>query len=68
MNVLRVNLLLAGREKEALDQLARVDFRHPREELRFLVLQEARKRGLLSDAEPDTDGQSTIQERGEHDD
>jgi hypothetical protein len=47
MQVPRVTVLLERTEAQALVHMAEVDCRHPRDELRWLLVREARERGLL---------------------
>jgi len=47
LNEARINVPLAADEMGALLAMARTDCRHPREELRWVFVQEARRRGLL---------------------
>ena len=43
---MRFKLDLTPQERLTLDRLAELDFRRPSEQLRWLVIQEARRRGL----------------------
>lgn len=45
-----VRFRLVGDEAEALEKLAGAEFRHPRDQVRFLLLQELSRRGLLNSA------------------
>ncbi len=61
----RVNVPLDKRELAALVRMAEVDCRHPREQMRFLLREEATKRGLLTEEqqmnrEEDGDGQTAV--------
>lgn len=47
MSEARVNVPLDRRELTALVQMAEADCRHPREQLRYLLREEACRRGLL---------------------
>lgn len=51
-------------ERNAIDALCEADYRQPSELLRWLVVQEARKRGILSDSPPPAplDAPATIPE------
>jgi hypothetical protein len=43
----RLTLLMKDEEKAALDELARREFRDPRDQLRLILCEEARRHGLL---------------------
>ena len=49
MSNLRINVPLAMRELEALIEMAQSECRHPREQMHYLLREEARRRGLLSE-------------------
>ena len=62
VNRLRVSVPLERAEARALIDMATSECRQPREQLRYLLRREARRRGLLSSAVPtqiggDRDGQ-----------
>lgn len=46
MNTARISVVLEGLEVTALVRMAEADCRQPREQLRFLLREEAQKRGL----------------------
>ena len=48
MSTARVNVVLDKSEAAALVRMAEVDCRHPREQMRYLLREEACRRGLLS--------------------
>ena len=48
MSTARVNVLLEQREAAALIQMAEAECRHPREQMRYLLREEACRRGLLA--------------------
>jgi hypothetical protein len=48
MRTTRVNVPLDTSELTALVRMAETDCRHPREQMRYLLREEAYKRGLLS--------------------
>lgn len=48
MKHLSINVALESMELQALIDMAEVDCRHPREQMRFILREEARRRGLLS--------------------
>ena len=51
---MRMVLVLSEAERQALRAMSEHDMRFPREQLRFLLLQEAKRRGLLpADDTPD---------------
>ena len=49
MRTTRVNVPLDARELTALVRMAEADCRHPREQMRYLLREEASKRGLLTE-------------------
>jgi len=49
-NLTRINVPLARDEAQMILELARKEFRHPREQARLLVCEALRARGLLTDA------------------
>lgn len=66
MGNLRINVPLERGELQALISMSNVDCRPPREQMRHLLREEARRRGLL-DAESSTQGQgqnNTTEEAG----
>ena len=48
----RLTISLSTDEHEALLRMAQAECRHPRDQLRFLLREEACKRGLLASDEP----------------
>jgi hypothetical protein len=59
----RINVPLSGGEITALIRMAEMDCRQPREQLRFLLREEASKRGLLpcdQQGAPELDGQRLV--------
>lgn len=50
MPAVRVNVPLSGTEAQVLIQMAKDDCRHPREQLRYLLRNEAERRGFVLDA------------------
>ncbi len=59
MQSLRINVPLDQTEMQALVSMAEVDCRHPREQMRWLLIQEARRRALLLAPTEDDQGDST---------
>ena len=43
----RLTISLTPEEREALERMVEADFRPPKEQIRWLVREEARRRGLL---------------------
>ncbi len=65
MSTARVNVLLEQREAAALIQMAEAECRHPREQMRYLLREEACRRGLLSKEqqekqEEEQDGETAV--------
>ncbi len=65
MSTARVNVVLDQSEATALVRMADADCRHPREQMRYLLRQEACRRGLLSKqeevkSEEEQDGETAI--------
>lgn len=60
----RVNVPLDNRELTALVQMSEADCRHPREQLRYLLREEAYRRGLLPKEQPmheeEQDGKTAV--------
>ena len=55
-----VKVRLEGWERKLLEEMASQDYRLPSEELRYLVVQEAKRRGLLaSQSDPPTQIEGT---------
>ena len=55
-----VKVRLEGWERKLLEEMASQDYRLPSEELRYLVVQEAKRRGLLaSPSDPPTQIEGT---------
>lgn len=66
MQSLRINVVLEKPELSALVSMANAECRHPTEQLRYILREEARRRGLL-DTEDTTEEQgqdSTTEEAG----
>jgi len=55
-----VKVQLDPMERSALEKMASQNYRRPSEELRFLVMQEARRRGLLTDPPAKSEGCAAI--------
>ncbi len=65
MSTARVSVLLEQPEAAALIQMAEAECRHPREQMRYLLREEACRRGLLSkereiQAEEGHDGKAAV--------
>ena len=65
MRTTRVNVPLDTRELAALVRMAEADCRHPREQMRYLLREEAYKRGLLTEErqverEGEQDGEAAV--------
>lgn len=50
----RITISLSANEVYALRQLAEIDHRQPREQARFIIWRELKKRGLLVESEEQT--------------
>lgn len=58
MRTVRVNVPLDPGELTALVRMAETDCRHPREQMRYLLREEAYKRGLLTEEQrPEQEGE-----------
>jgi hypothetical protein len=66
MSAARVNVPLDTSELTALVQMAKTDCRHPREQMRYLLREEAYKRGILpseqTEGRPRLSQQSALRE------
>ncbi len=49
MENLRINVPLERGELQALISMSKIDCRHPREQMRYILREEAHRRGLLSE-------------------
>ncbi len=61
----RMTIILKADEREALLAMAERDLRYPREQLRYLLREEACRRGLLSNEQPakheeEQDGETAV--------
>lgn len=65
METARINVPLAKREVVALVRMAEAECRQPREQLRYLLCEEARRRGLLPgeqyvEQQEETNGKTSV--------
>jgi hypothetical protein len=61
----RLQVGLSRAEADALTRWATSELRDPRDQIRFLVRQELRKRGWLSDSQPHTEQNEGQEDRNE---
>jgi hypothetical protein len=60
MSAARVSIPLDSSELNALVQMAQAECRHPREQMRFLLREEAQRRGLLRQLTEDTNNAPAV--------
>ena len=60
--ITRLTISFTPAEREALRSMAEIDFRPPKDQLRYLLCQEARKRGLLPSVDCPVESQASALE------